>query len=99
MVIKKIGPLSCAKIVGTLYVFVGLLMGVFFSLAAMAGLFASDSADAQNMAPFLGAFIGVGSIILFPIMYGCIGFISALIGAWLYNVLAGVVGGVQLEVQ
>jgi hypothetical protein len=95
MVIKRVGPLSCAKIVGTLYIFVGLVMGGIFSLAAMAGAFASDTTEA----PLIGAFLGVGSIIFFPLLYGCLGFISTLIGAWLYNIVAGFVGGVEMEVQ
>ena len=95
MVINRIGPLSCAKIVGTLYIFVGLVAGGILSLLAMAGAFASTTSDAS----YFGAFLGVGSIIFFPLFYGCLGFVSALIGAWLYNLLAGVVGGIQLEVQ
>jgi hypothetical protein len=96
MVIKRVGPLSCAKIVGTLHIFVGLLVGAIFSLAAMAGAFASDRTEAPF---FIGAFIGVGSIIFFPVLYGCIGFISTLVGAWLYNVVAGFVGGIEMDVQ
>ena len=95
MVIKRVGPLSCAKVVGILYVFVGLVLGGIFSLLAIAGAFASDT----SQAPFIGMFVGVGSIIFFPILYGCMGFLSALIGAWLYNVMAGFVGGIQMEVQ
>ena len=95
MVINRIGPLSCAKMVGTLYVFVGLVIGGVFSLFAVGGGFASHASEA----PFIGAFVGVGSIIFFPVLYGCMGFVSALVGAWLYNLLAGFVGGVQLEVQ
>lgn len=95
MVIKRIGPLSCAKIAGTLYLLLGLAIGGVISLVALAGGFASDVPEASGM----GALIGVGSIIFFPLMYGCLGFISALVGAFLYNVLAGFVGGVQLDVQ
>ena len=95
MVIRRFAPLSCAKMVGTLYIFVGLLMGGIFSLAALGGAFAADTADA----PLFGAFIGVGSIIFFPVFYGCLGFVSALIGAALYNFLAGIVGGIQMDVQ
>jgi hypothetical protein len=95
MVIKRIGPLSCARIVGTLYIFVGLAIGGVISLVAVAGGFASQTSEA----PFVGAFVGAGSIVLFPLFYGCIGFLSALIGAWLYNLLAGFVGGIQIEVQ
>ena len=28
-----------------------------------------------------------------------IGFVASLIGAWLYNALVGMVGGIQLDVQ
>jgi hypothetical protein len=42
---------------------------------------------------------GIAGIVVLPIVYGILGFITTLIGAWLYNVLAGMVGGVELEVQ
>ena len=95
MVIKRVGPLSCAKIAGTLYAIIGLLMGGVFSLAALAGGFGSNTSGGGAF----GALIGVGSIIVFPICYGALGFVSSLIGAWLYNALAGMVGGIQLDVQ
>jgi hypothetical protein len=95
MVINRIGPLSCAKIAGTLYFFLGLVIGAAFSLVALAGGFATDTPEMGVM----GALIGVGSIIFIPLLYGCIGFFSALIGAWLYNLMAGFVGGLQLDVQ
>ena len=47
----------------------------------------------------MGALIGVGSIIFIPLLYGGIGFFSALIGAWLYNLMASFVGGLQLDVE
>ena len=95
MVINRVGPLSCAKIAGALYTAIGLIIGAAFSLAAMAGAFASDELDAGMM----GAVFGVGSIILFPILYGCMGFVGAAIGAWLYNLVAGAVGGVEIDVR
>ena len=95
MVIKQIGPFSCAKIAGTLYAILGLLFGGFFSLIALTGGFASDSSDAARF----GAMIGVGAVFIFPIFYGCVGFAVTLIGAALYNVVAGVIGGIELDVQ
>ena len=91
MVINRIAPFSLAKISGTLYAGMGLIFGALFSLVTMAGIF--GGADS----PF-GAMFGVGAIIFLPILYGCIGFVASLIGAWLYNVLAGMVGGVELDV-
>jgi hypothetical protein len=95
MVIRRVGPLSCAKIAGTLYAVIGLFVGAIFSLIAMAGGFASNS---NGGLPF-GAMMGVGSIIFFPIMYGCLGFIGSLITAAIYNVVASAVGGVEVDLQ
>ena len=95
MIIKRIGPLSCAKLSGLLYAVIGLLIGGVFSMAAMAGAFASETAGAAG----IGAIMGVGAVIVFPILYGLMGFVGTLIGAWLYNVAAGVVGGVEVDIQ
>jgi hypothetical protein len=95
MVIKRVGPVSCAKITGTLYAILGLFFGAIFSLVALAGGFSSDTSGAGGF----GAVIGVGAIILFPICYGILGFVTTLIGAWLYNVLAAMVGGIVIETQ
>ena len=40
MIIKRIGPLSCARLSGLLYAIIGLVLGGIFSLIAMAGGFA-----------------------------------------------------------
>ena len=95
MVIKRIGPVSCAKIVGTLYAILGLLVGAVVSLMWVAGGFGVNAPDAGP----IGSIIGVGSVVVFPIFYGAIGFVASLVGAGLYNVLAGMVGGIQLDVQ
>ena len=95
MIIKRIGPVSCAKITGTLYAILGIVFGGIFSLIALAGGFASNTSGASSV----GAMVGVGAIIIFPILYGCIGFVATLIGAWLYNVVASLVGGVEMDIQ
>jgi hypothetical protein len=95
MVINRIGPFSLAKIGGTLYAILGLILGCILSLIAMAGGFAAQTSRAAGF----GAMVGVGAIIFLPILYGCIGFVGMLIGAALYNLVAGLVGGVELDVQ
>jgi len=95
MVITRVGPFSCAKIAGTLYAILGLLIGGLVSLVALAGGFGSNTSERG----VLGTIIGVGSVIVFPICYGAIGFVASLIGASLYNALAGMVGGIQVDVQ
>ena len=95
MVITRIGPMSCAKIAGTLYAAMGLVIGCVISLAAVAGSFGSNGAEAGVM----GALVGVGAIFILPVLYGGLGFVAALVGVWLYNVLAGVVGGIEMDVR
>lgn len=95
MIIRRIGPLSCAKIAGTLYAAMGLIIGAFFSIAAIVGGFAAaDSGEAVFAAIF-----GVGAVVLLPLFYGVLGFVTTLIAAWLYNVVAGVVGGIEIQTQ
>jgi hypothetical protein len=86
-----------ARIAGLLYMGLGLIIGAFVSLIAMTG-FAFGAPDTGGGAMF-GALFGVGSIVFFPIFYGCIGFVSTLIMAALFNVAAGVVGGVEVEAR
>ena len=95
MVIKRIGPMSLAKITGTLYAIVGLILGAIFSFVALVGAF---SAGLSEEAGFPAVF-GVAAIILLPLVYGGLGFVATLIAAWLYNLLAGVVGGIELDLQ
>jgi threonine/homoserine efflux transporter RhtA len=95
MVINRIAPMSLAKISGTLYAFLGLIIGAIFSLIAVGGRFASSDPGGAGMM----AAMGVGAIVVFPILYACAGFVGALIGASLYNVVSKMVGGIQVDVQ
>ena len=47
----------------------------------------------------IGAIVGVAAIVVFPIFYGLMGFVIALLTAWLYNFAADFVGGIEIDVQ
>ncbi len=96
MIVTRIGPLSCAKLSGTLNAILGLIFGALFSLVALAGGLAGN---ASRSGRGLGALIGVGAVVLLPICYGIIGFVATLIAAWLYNVLAGMIGGIEVDLK
>jgi hypothetical protein len=64
-------------------------------MIALTGGLASKSSGSAG----IGAIIGVGAVVAFPILYGCLGFVATLIGAWLYNVAAGAVGGIEMDLQ
>ena len=95
MTIKRVGPLSCAKVAAALYAVVGLVAGIFVSLAAMAGAFAAN----EEAAGALGLVFGVGAIIVLPVMYACMGFVMTLILTALYNRIASAIGGVEVEIS
>ena len=95
MIIKRIGPMSIARLSGMLYAVLGLVLGAIISLIALAGGFASDSEGAAQF----GGFIGVAAVLVLPICYGLLGFVATLIAAWLYNVAAGVVGGIEVDIS
>ena len=93
MIIRRIGPLSAGKVAGVLYAGFGLVFGAIFSLVAMAGGMAAP----EDGSAIFGAVFGVAAIVVLPIMYGVLGFVTAVFGAWLYNLAASVTGGVELN--
>jgi len=97
MVINRVGPLSVAKLAGMLYAILGLIFGAIISLIALAGGMAANPDEPG--AATVGAIFGAGAVIVLPILYGCLGFVMTLLMAALYNMIARIVGGVQIDVS
>jgi hypothetical protein len=98
-VIRRVGVFSWAKIAGLIYAMVGLIVGAIFALVSLFGValgsaFASSSADAGRLLP---ALFGVGAVVFLPLLYGLLGFIGGLLAAGLFNLAAGMVGGLEIE--
>jgi hypothetical protein len=100
MVIKRVGVFSVAKIYSIVMAGIGLIVGIplglimiIFGAAIMAG--GRDTAAGGGIGIGMGIFYMVG----LPIMYGVIGFIFGAIGALIYNVAAGIIGGVEMELE
>ena len=94
--LKRIDPISTGSVLGTLYALIGLLIGGLFSLMALLGATVSV-AGGETAA--VGVVTGIGALILIPVFYGIIGFLGGLIGAFIYNVVAGIVGGVRIDLE
>ena len=101
MVIRRIGVLSLAKIMGVLYAGLGLVIGICFALVTMLGGGAAmmGGQDGGAAAGGLMMGMGLGMAIAAPIFYGLIGFIGGLLTGWLFNLSAGFVGGLEIETQ
>lgn len=99
-VVKKIGILSLGKVMAAVYGGFGLIIGAFLSLLALLGSALGAGASEQGGAAALaGLLFGAGAIIIAPLVYGVIGFIGGVITALIYNIAAGVVGGVEIDLQ
>jgi len=89
--IKKIDVLSLAKIIGLIYAFFGLLIGMIFSLMSLLGLEPDPSGPASSF--------GVAAIIMFPLVYALAGFLSGILTALFYNLSTKWVGGLKMEMK
>lgn len=94
MVVRRVGPLSFAKVTGLLYALLGLIFGACISLFSLVG-----SSMGSKGSGAMGMLFGVGAVIILPIFYGILGFVMSLISAALYNLVAGWVGGVELDMN
>lgn len=97
MRISYISPLSLAKVALVLYGVLGLLVGLVFAALSLFGA-AFGAASGEESAMY-GAFFGIGAIVFLPIFYGGMGAVMALIAAWLYNVAAGFIGGIEIRTE
>ena len=100
MVIRHVGVWSVARLYGALSAAMGVLIGACFALIGLAG--GAAGMTAADASPGSGAFammFGVGAIIFLPIFYGLLGLIGGAIAAALYNLFAGMFGGIHLEVE
>lgn len=80
--IIRVSPVQTAKVFAILYFLMSLPMVAFMALTL-------SFAPAPRPGP------GLGFLIMFPILYLVFGFIFTAIGAWVYNLVAGWVGGVE----
>ena len=96
MELKRIGPLSLAKIYGLIGVVVGLITGILY---AGFGAQIKDAALSQGVQVSALVDLGALAIIAAPIGYGIGFFIVGGVAALLYNLLAKWIGGVELELS
>lgn len=95
--LKRIGVLSMAKLEAVILAVMGLLQGLVVALfGAIGAMFGAAAGDISGLG--LGAF-GIFAIILFPIFWGVGGFIFGAITAFIYNLIAGAVGGLEIELE
>jgi hypothetical protein len=83
--IRRFGVGQTAKVVGALYALMGL---VFVPIVLIAAMVSPNKPG-----------IGAGFALALPIIYGILGFIFTAIGCAIYNFVAGLVGGIEVELE
>ena len=81
--IRRFGVGQTAKVIGVLYALMGL---VFVPIVLIASMYSPDKTG-----------FGPGFALALPVMYGVLGFVFTAIGCAIYNVVAGLVGGIEVE--
>lgn len=91
--IKRIGILSAGTMTGAMYAFIGLLVGGVMLVIALLG-----TAIGGDLA--VGGIVGgIAMLVVAPFGYGIAGFIGGLIGAVIYNITAGMIGGIRIDLD
>lgn len=84
--IRRFGVGQTAKVVGVLYTLMGLLFVPFFALATM-------------LAPSEDSALPLWLVAIVPVLYGLLGLVFTAIGCLIYNMVAGWVGGFEIELE
>jgi hypothetical protein len=99
MVLKRVGIWSAARVSGGIYALLGLVIGCGVAVVSLIGLLTHAGAASGSPASPFPALLGVGAIVLVPLFYGVIGLVGGALMASLYNLLARVVGGLEMDLQ
>jgi hypothetical protein len=99
--LRRIGPGSAFKVGMVTYALFGLVIGVCIALFSMAtgSLGRLAGTEVGPGARALGFGMGLGAIIVAPIFYGIVGGIGGALGALVYNLVAGWVGGLEVDIS
>ena len=98
MTIRRIKPLSLGKMLGAIYVTIGVIAGLIISGVSLLGFAIGSVAAPDEMGNMIGLLFGVGAVVFIPLVYGTLGFVGGLIAALIYNAVAHIAGGIEIEV-
>ncbi len=96
-ILKHVGVLSVAKITALFGVIFGIIYGILVSVFAVAFVSTSMMPGLSNIGPVAAGGLGIALVIIMAILGAVGGFIYGAVVAFLYNVFAGWVGGVEVD--
>jgi hypothetical protein len=95
--LKRVGALSFAKMQGAVMGVIGLLFGLIYgAILVVMGIVALVAGQKAGIMLLAG---GVAFVILAPLFYAALGFLFGALSAWIYNIVARYVGGIEVEFE
>ena len=98
MVIRRVGVASAARIAGALYAVIGLIAGCIVAMVSLVSANIMAGASQSDLPPWIAPMFGVGAIVIAPIFYGVMGLVVGALTAAIYNLVAGMAGGLEVDV-
>lgn len=92
--IKSFGILQTAKFMAVMYFIMSCIFVIPMALFALTVGFSTGEQDG-----IVGSLLGGVGMLLIPIFYAIFGFIFVAIGCWVYNLVAGFVGGIEVDLE
>ncbi len=86
--IINVAPLQAAKVAAVLYLVISIPFVLIFGLIGMSAMRGSGIPG-----------LSVTALIFVPILYAVFGGLFTLIGAWVYNLVAGMTGGFEITTR
>lgn len=98
--VTKVAVLSIGKLFGTVNLIIALAVGI---IATVAGLVAYFTAGGYRFFEGLLGAIGIGislaALLLYPLVMFAFGWLYGVLAAFIFNVVVGVSGGVELTTK
>lgn len=96
--VTKVGVLSIGKLFGTVNLIVGLAVGLIAAVGGVVAYFSSG--NYEFFEGLLGSLaIILSAIVLYPLVMFAFGWLYGVLASFIFNVVVGVSGGVELTVQ
>lgn len=99
MRIKRIRIRSAAKVVGFLFLIVGLIFGEITVLLSSRLQINLPQLSNEIMGLPSQAALGLAGLVIIPLIYGLIGWLLGALIAIIYNLSAGWLGGLEIEYE
>jgi hypothetical protein len=91
--LRSIGVLSCAKIFTVVHAVLGILVGFLFLVV---GIIGAATAPSHSRLGTVGIIV---LAVLMPVFYGVLGFVMGAVWAFVYNLAAQSIGGLELQLD